>query len=256
MGFFDFVDDITGPVISAVGGGISSALGLKWQQDSQGRQLDWLREHAQNQHQWEMEDLKKAGLNPILAASHGPIGTSVPQAITPEAQGHNITEAAMRAMQLILEKQRLANETASVSSSVALNDAKRGTENAQAELFRANSAVAAEQARNLEYERTQFHPQKARESQAMEKYHYSASSLSETQQKLNSVLEQLEKLKIPVAQEEAKRPETTYVLKHAPGGGLGVLGYLIGKIGRALGSGIKSDPSGMINKHVPPSLRR
>lgn len=37
----------------------------------QQRQIEWERERAKNAHQWEMEDLKKAGLNPALTATGG-----------------------------------------------------------------------------------------------------------------------------------------------------------------------------------------
>lgn len=63
---------------SIIGAGISAAasyLGSKKQADvtsaTNQQQIDWQREAMQNRHQWEVEDLRKAGLNPILSANAG-----------------------------------------------------------------------------------------------------------------------------------------------------------------------------------------
>ena len=63
---------------SIIGAGISAAasyLGSRKQasttSDVNQQQIDWQREAMQNRHQWEVEDLKKAGLNPILSANAG-----------------------------------------------------------------------------------------------------------------------------------------------------------------------------------------
>lgn len=53
-------------------GGVASAFGaMQSGRDAAAaaeRQIEWERERAKNAHQWEVEDLKKAGLNPILSA--------------------------------------------------------------------------------------------------------------------------------------------------------------------------------------------
>lgn len=63
---------------SIIGAGISAAgsyLGAKKQagaaSDANAQQIAWQREAMQNRHQWEVEDLRKAGLNPILSANAG-----------------------------------------------------------------------------------------------------------------------------------------------------------------------------------------
>lgn len=64
MGFFD-----------AVIGGVFDLAGAAFQNSAtegmQENNIAWQREQLQNKHQWEVEDLRKAGLNPILSATNG-----------------------------------------------------------------------------------------------------------------------------------------------------------------------------------------
>lgn len=64
MGLFD-----------AVIGGVFDLAGAAFQNsatgDFQQANIAWQREQLQNKHQWEVEDLRKAGLNPILSATNG-----------------------------------------------------------------------------------------------------------------------------------------------------------------------------------------
>lgn len=59
---------------AAITGGASltsGALGALSAKGSVKRQINWEREKAQNAHQWEVEDLKKAGINTALTAGGG-----------------------------------------------------------------------------------------------------------------------------------------------------------------------------------------
>ena len=71
---------IAGAMIgSALIGGAVSAFGAKRQneaaQSAAREQMAFQKESAQNQYQWAMDDMRKAGLNPILAYKQGGAGT-------------------------------------------------------------------------------------------------------------------------------------------------------------------------------------
>lgn len=78
-----------GSIAAAAGlGGLSdiatSAFNWYAQKDLQGESQDWQRYVMQNQKQWQVEDLKKAGLNPVLATG---LGVSAPSSPTPSFTG-------------------------------------------------------------------------------------------------------------------------------------------------------------------------
>lgn len=60
--------------ISAAGSGISSAGGAAATQGGQRRARKFTREVMQNQRQWMADDLRKAGINPMLASGASPTG--------------------------------------------------------------------------------------------------------------------------------------------------------------------------------------
>ena len=57
-----------GSLISGASGLLGSALGQRAADKATDKQIAWERERAKNAHQWEVNDLKAAGLNPILSA--------------------------------------------------------------------------------------------------------------------------------------------------------------------------------------------
>lgn len=62
---------VIGAGISAVGSFLGAQKQREVTSDVNAQQIAWQREAMQNRHQWEVEDLKKAGLNPILSANAG-----------------------------------------------------------------------------------------------------------------------------------------------------------------------------------------
>jgi len=75
---------------SVIGGAISAAGSAK----AVKRQINWERERAKNAHQWEVEDLKAAGLNPILSAGgQGAVTGSIDSTNTYEGYAEGISKA-------------------------------------------------------------------------------------------------------------------------------------------------------------------
>lgn len=106
MGLFD---GFAGSVLGA-GASIYSARRAEMNaQRMQQAQLDWERERAQNAHQWEVEDLKKAGLNPILSAGGSGATTGGISAPTPDVSGY--AQAGQFFATTALDAQRVKNET-------------------------------------------------------------------------------------------------------------------------------------------------
>ena len=78
-------------------GGIGSAgISAKAARDMQKRQIEWERERATSAHQWEVEDLKKAGLNPILSAGGSGATTGGISAPLPDMSGLETAGSAFK----------------------------------------------------------------------------------------------------------------------------------------------------------------
>lgn len=74
---------------SAIIGTGQSLLSMNSADKAVKRQLDWERDRALNAHQWEVQDLKNAGLNPILSAGGSGAMTGGISAPVPDVSGIN-----------------------------------------------------------------------------------------------------------------------------------------------------------------------
>lgn len=138
---------------AAIGQGISSAIGLYTQSRAYDMQVDFYK----HKHQWEVEDLKKAGLNPILSAGSSPSGGAsiqgfVPQdntaaALAAKQQQDHINKVETRSLDqkdkdLAISQQNADNDTmrSVVQSMVAKSNIELNNE--QKNLYAANTASA------------------------------------------------------------------------------------------------------------------
>ena len=100
------------------------------------------KEFYQNQHQWEVADLKKAGLNPILSATHGAIGAPSVAAPTAENPAAGLATSSYQYKRLKeLELKDMENRVNVGDSTVRTNNATVSRLNTQNAVDTANSAA-------------------------------------------------------------------------------------------------------------------
>lgn len=74
LSFGDVFKTVAGPLIGAAGGATSAVMSAREAR----KQREWSRENYKHRFRWSMEDMKEAGLNPILAAGMGLGGGGTP----------------------------------------------------------------------------------------------------------------------------------------------------------------------------------
>ena len=93
------------------------------------KQFHYNKKMMQNAHQWEVEDLKKAGLNPVLSAGgSGAHGTGVGLPRAPDYAG-----SLQSAMQTYMDSKRIKNETETAKTTQQVNTATAKNQEAQAQ---------------------------------------------------------------------------------------------------------------------------
>lgn len=91
------------------------------------KQIDWYREMANNAHQMEVEDLRKAGLNPILSAGGSTAGAIASNGISPQMpdtsgyaqSGAVLAQGIQSGLQFMNDTKRVQNETKLAQAEVA-----------------------------------------------------------------------------------------------------------------------------------------
>lgn len=122
-----FLGDALGPVVGAVGGilgeSISASSANSLQRETLEKQMAFNRESMQNRHQWEVEDLKKAGLNPLLSVT-SPTGTlSAPGA--PSAVKANYAQSAQALAGILFQSKQLAIQDKQAEAQLASSEAAK-----------------------------------------------------------------------------------------------------------------------------------
>ncbi len=107
------------------------------------------KEALQHQHQWEVEDLRKAGLNPVLSATggSGAGGLNMPMPSTSGLSNaaRNFVDASFKEKQ----KELIDSQVKNVSADTALKESQTYAQNALRRSYEYQAAVNSETAYNL-----------------------------------------------------------------------------------------------------------
>lgn len=133
---------------------------MAFQTDANAKQMAFQKESAQHSYQWAMQDMAKAGLNPILAYKQGGAGnlsgaSSSGSSYTPANVGAAAASAAQAGTSSAVAASRNQLELANIAADTQLKASQDVTQKAlttqamaQAGLASANTAVAQEEAYN------------------------------------------------------------------------------------------------------------
>lgn len=139
--------------LPALIGGVSSGLGAMFANSEAKKaaatQMAFQKETLQHQYQWGMEDMRKAGLNPILAYKQGGAGSAGGSSYTPQNVGSAAVSGASTAQSSALATKAQDAQLENLAADTALKSAQDKTQAAlqiqamaQADQARANSALA------------------------------------------------------------------------------------------------------------------
>lgn len=122
--------------LPAVIGGVASAFGqaqANQQADKSAiRQMEFQKETLQHQYQWGMEDMAKAGLNPILAYKQGGAGSASGSSYTPQNVGSAAVSGASTAVSSALASQAQRSQLENIAADTRLKQAQDKTQAALA----------------------------------------------------------------------------------------------------------------------------
>lgn len=119
MSVIPIIGDLIGAGASILGSNISASAA----KENTKAQIGWEKERATNAHQWEVEDMKKAGINPILSAggSGAVTGNITPQ--MPDTSGYaKAGERIANIGQNIWSAISAKNETAQTNADIKVKD--------------------------------------------------------------------------------------------------------------------------------------
>lgn len=117
-----FLGSAAGALVGGIGEYFATSSANALQQSMFNKQMAFNREVMQNRHQWEVEDLKKAGLNPLLSATTGTGTLSAPN--PPTTQKANYAQSAAQLASLSIqdkqaEAMRQSAEASKISAEVS-----------------------------------------------------------------------------------------------------------------------------------------
>lgn len=189
--------DIAGAVIGAGSSILGSSMANSAAFEMQANSIAAQKESMQNRHQWEVEDLRKAGLNPILSATNsagGVVSGATGNTTGPDIAGalNKIANSALMRKQTELAEQDLQAKLDNAKANLKNADAQEV--NAQARMIeahtdqlRTNSAIELNSATTGYYGAlTNYTRQKQENETAMNKM-----QISEIQQRITNSVQEL-----------------------------------------------------------------
>ena len=147
-----------GSALGSVVGAVGSLFGAKMQNSAQSGMMAqsaaYSRESLQNRHQWEVEDLRKAGLNPILSATNssgGQISVGTGQAAGPDFGKalESIAHSALMKKTMDLAQYSADTDRMKAQADMIRAEQDRAKTTSAIELNQAQTGLAGEQGRFL-----------------------------------------------------------------------------------------------------------
>lgn len=146
---------LIGALVGAGAGLIGGAMQNSAASAAADKQMAFQKESAQHSYQWATDDMKKAGINPILAYKQGGSGTLSGSSYTPVNVGAAAVQGASQATSSAVAASRNNAEIANIMADTNLKSSQDKTQGAlqiqamaQAGQANANSALATQQTLN------------------------------------------------------------------------------------------------------------
>ena len=138
---------------SALGGLIAGGTSDYFNSKAQQRQFEYNKLLYQNRYQWQVDDMRKAGLNPVLAGLNGSVGSAGSVGMVGANTASTLGGDYNSARQIdTIQKKQLENQTKQTDSSLKLNAAQEKRIAGELTRMEVQNAVdAANSAANVRY---------------------------------------------------------------------------------------------------------